>query len=212
MKSRHHLSARLLLLAFLVAPALAAPAYKAGDWIVLAPPDEGFSIQLPVKPEEQTDRSTFESNTYKMRLYTSNDEAGGLLYMVVMQEFPDLSGVLTPAVRLDKFMDGFKEGFAKSMAESSGMKVDIQVDRDLSLKGATLGRQYSFSLGESQGLLRAFDANPRNYVLMVLGGDEKKAEVKRFFDSFEIKPAPPPVPQPLPRPPVPQPPPKTKPE
>lgn len=197
MKSLHHLSARLLLLAFLVAPALAAPVYKAGDWIVIAPPDEGFAIQLPVKPEEQTDRSTFETNTYKMRLYTSNDEAGKLLYMVVMQEFPDLSGVLTPAVRFEKFMEGFKEGFVKSLAESSGMKVYIHPDRDLSLKGATIGRQYILSLGESRGLLRAFDANPRNYVLMVLGGDEKKVEVRHFFDSFEITSAPPPIPQPL---------------
>ena len=199
MKSRHHLSARLLLLAFLVAPALANPVYKAGEWIVLTPTGEGFSIQLPVKPEEQTDRSTFESNMDKMRLYTSNDEASGLLYMVVMQEFPDLSGILTPPVRLDKFMDGFKEGFAKSLAESAGMTVDVQTDRDISLKGAAIGRQYILSLGESRGLLRAFDANPRNYVLMVLGGDEKKAEVKRFFDSFEIKSAPPPIPQPLPK-------------
>lgn len=199
MKSRHLLGARLLLLAFLVVPVLAAPVYKAGDWIVLTPTGEGFSIQLPVKPEEQTDRTSFESNTYKMRLYTCNDEASGMLYMVVMQEFPDLSGVLTPAVRFDKFMDGFKQGFVKSVAESAGMTVDVQADRDLSLKGAAIGRQYILSLGESRGLLRAFDANPRNYVLMVLGGDEKKAEVKRFFDSFEIKSAPPPIPQPLPK-------------
>jgi len=197
LKIRHLLSARLLLLAFLVAPALAAPVPRVGDWIVMTPPDEGFSIQLPVKPEEQTDRNTFDSNTYKMRLYTSNDEATGLLYMVVMQEFPELSGVLTPAVRLDKFMTGFKDGFAKSLAESSGMKVDLQADRDLTLKGAAIGRQYILSVGESRGLLRTFDANPRNYVLMVVGGDEKRAEVRRFFDSFEIKAAPPPIPQPL---------------
>jgi hypothetical protein len=135
-----------------------------------------------------------------MRLYTSNDEASGLLYMVVMQEFPDLSGVLTPGVRFDKFMEGFKQGFVKSLAESSGMKVDVQAGRDLSMKGAVIGRQYILSLGESRGLVRAFDANPRNYVLMVLGGDETKAEVKRFFDSFEIKAAPPPIPQPLAKP------------
>jgi hypothetical protein len=189
--------ARLLLLIFLVAPALAAPVYAVGDWIVITPPDEGFSVQLPVKPEEQTDRNTFETNTYKMRLYTSNDEATGLLYMVVMQEFPELSGVLTPAVRLDKFMVGFKDGFAKSLAESSGAKVDVQADRDLTLKGAAIGRQYILSIGETRGLMRTFDANPRNYVLIVIGGDEKSAEVRRFFDSFEIKAAPPPIPQPL---------------
>ena len=196
MKVRQQLGARLLLLTFLVAPALAAPVYGVGEWIVITPPDEGFSVQLPVKPEEQTDRNTFETNTYKMRLYTSNDEATGLLYMVVMQEFPEFSGV-TPAARLDNFMDGFKQGFAKSLAELSGMKVDVQVDRDINLKGAAIGRQYILSLGEMRGLLRAFDANPRTYVLMVMGGDEKKAEVSRFFDSFVIKAAPPPVPQPL---------------
>jgi len=196
LKVRQQLGARLLLLTFLVAPALAAPVYGVGEWIVITPPDEGFSVQLPVKPEEQTDRNTFETNTYKMRLYTSNDEATGLLYMVVMQEFPEFSGV-TPAARLDNFMDGFKQGFAKSLAELSGMKVDVQVDRDINLKGAAIGRQYILSLGEMRGLLRAFDANPRNYVLMVVGGDEKKAEVSRFFDSFLIKAAPPPVPQPL---------------
>jgi hypothetical protein len=65
------------------------------------------------------------------------------------------------------------------------------------LKGAAIGRQYIVSMGESRGLLRAFDANPRNYILIVFGGDEKSAEVRRFFDSFEIKPAPPPIPQPL---------------
>jgi len=197
LKSGYHLSARILLLAFLVAPALATPVYKAGDWVVISPPDEGFSVQLPVKPEEQTDRNTIQSSTYKMRLYTSNDEANGLVYMVIMQEFPNLSSVLTPAVRLDKFMEGFKEGFAKSLADSAGMKVDLQTDRDLSLKGAAIGRQYILSLGETRGLMRAFDANPRTYVLMVLGGDEKKAEVNRFFDSFVLKAAPPPIPQPV---------------
>src|SRR6185503_2899784 len=196
LKGRHFLSLRLSLLIFLVAPALAAPVYKAGDWIVLTPPDEGFSVQLPVKPEEQTDRSTFQSSTYKNRLYTCNDEASGMLYMVVMQEFPEFSS-LTPAARLDNFMDGFKQGFVKSLAETSGMKVDVQVDRDINLKGAAIGRQYIVSVGEMRGLLRAFDANPRTYVLMVVGGDEKKAEVSRFFDSFVIKAAPPPVPQPL---------------
>jgi len=197
LKIRQQVGARLLLLTFLVAPALAAPVYRVGDWIVMTPPDEGLSIQLPVKPEEQTDRTTFQANTYKMRLYTSNDEATGLLYMVVMQEFPELSGVLTPVVRLDQFMEGFKDGFAKSLAESSGMNVDLQADRDLTLKGAAIGRQYILSIGKSRGLLRAFDANPRNYVLIVIGGDEKSAEVRRFFDSFEIKAAPPPIPQPL---------------
>ena len=143
MKGRQQIVAALLLLVSLCAvAAFAQPAQKTGDWITISPPDEGFAIQLPVKPEEQTDRSTYETNTYKMRLYTSSGEASGLLYMVVMQEFPELSGILEPAVRFDKFMEGFKEGFAQSLGESAKLKVDLQPDRDLSLKGTRMGRQY----------------------------------------------------------------------
>ena len=196
MSGRLLLVARLLLLTLFVAPALAVPIHQQGEWLVVAPADEGFSIHVPVKPDEHTDRNTFQGDTYKMRLYTCNDEASGMLYMVVMQEFPNLS-ILTPTVRLDKFMDGFKEGFVKSLAESAGMKVELRPDHDLTFKGASVARQYTVSLGQTTGLLRAFDVNPRTYLLMVLGGDEKKAEVTRFFDSFEIKAAPAPVAQPM---------------
>jgi len=193
----------LLLAALLAMSSLAVRAQTTIEWMTLTPRDEGFSIKLPVKPDEETDRVTLMGNAYKMRLYTAVDESDGMLYMVVMQEFPSIAGVLKPAARLDQFMDGFKEGLNKSIGNAT-TKVDLQPDRDLDLKG-NLGRQFKLTFGETHGLVRAYDVSPRVYVLLVMGADEKNSRVVRFLESFEVKPAPPPVPLPV------QPPPETKP-
>jgi hypothetical protein len=198
----------LLLAALFVWSSSLVHAQTTLEWMTLTPLNEGFSIKLPVKPDEETDRVTLMGNAYKMRLYTAIDESDGMLYMVVMQEFPSIAGVLTPAKRLDQFMEGFKEGLNKSLGNAT-TKVDLQPDRDLELKGK-LGRQFKLVFGETHGLVRAFDVSPRVYVLLVMGADEKNSRVVRFLESFEVKPAPPPVPLPVPPPPM-EPPPAAKP-
>jgi hypothetical protein len=135
-------------------------------------------------------------NTYLLRLYTGNDDSTGLLYMVVMQEYAGVTGVLTPTARLESFMNGFKKGLGESLATAVGGKFDLVLARDLTLAGKP-GRQYTLTVGESRGLVRAFDAGRRVYLLMILGADEKNSAAVTFFDSFEIKPAPDPVPQPV---------------
>ena len=184
----------LLLVLLLTAQAAARPPQGASEWILVAPVGEGFSIRMPVKPEEQTDRVPVMGNTYQMRLYTGVD-ASGMVYMVAMQEFPSIAMALAPSKRLEQFMAGFKEGLAKSLITSGG-KLELMPERDLDLKGH-FGRQYTLSFAESRGLVRAFDGSPRMYVLLVMGADEKNSSVGRFFDSFEIKAAPAPVPQPV---------------
>ena len=149
---------------------------------------------MPVKPEEQTDRVPVMGNTYQMRIYTGVD-ASGMVYMVAMQEFPSIAMALAPSKRLEQFMAGFKEGLAKSLITSGG-KLELMPERDLDLKGH-FGRQYTLSFAESRGLVRAFDGSPRMYVLLVMGADEKNSSVGRFFDSFEITPAPAPIPKPI---------------
>ena len=191
------IAATLLLASLLIAPAVASPPQGTSEWIVLAPADEGFTVQVPVKPDEQLQRIPMMGNTYKMHLFTSVHEASGVLYMAIMQEFPALSAVLTPAARLDKFMEGFKQGLIKSLSNTPGTQPDIQPDRDLELKGH-IGRQYTLSFGESRGLVRTFDAGRRVYVLLVLGADEKNSSVGKFLSSFEITTAPDPVAIPIP--------------
>lgn len=147
---------------------------------------------MPAKPDEEVDRIPMMGNTYRMHLLTSVVESNGAVYMAVVQEFPALTGVLTPAVRLDKFMEGFKEGLFASLASSPAAKSDLQLDRNFDFKGHP-GRQYKLTIGESQGVVRVLDAGRRVYVLLVLGADEKNSSVVRFFDSFEFKAAPDPV-------------------
>src|SRR6185503_11535289 len=92
---------------------------RVDDWIVLAPAGEGFTLKLPIKPEVETQRVPVMGNTYLLRMYTASDPGTGLLYMVVMQEYPSLTGVLTPAARLERFMDGFKKGLGESFASAA---------------------------------------------------------------------------------------------
>jgi hypothetical protein len=192
--------AQLLLLILLASSsAFAGPASKADDWIVLAPAGEGFSVKVPVKPEVESQRVPIMGNTYQFRLYTMTDDKSGLLYMVIMQEYPSITGVLTPTARLEKFMDGFKKGLGESLAAAVGGKFDLVADRDLKI-GTNIGRQYKITVGETRGLVRGFDGGRRVYLLLVLGAEEKSEAVTNFFDSFEIKPAPDPVPQPIPPP------------
>lgn len=188
-------AAAFLLVSLLTAQAAEYPQQGATDWILVAPVGEGFTIRMPVKPEEQSDRTALMGNTYQMRLYTGVDDANGMIYMVAMQEFPSVAEALEPSKRLEQFMAGFKDGFVKSLGEA-GAKLELIPGRELDLKGH-LGRQYTLSFAGSRGLVRAFDATVRMYVLLVMGGDDKNASVARFFDSFEIIPAPAPVPKPI---------------
>lgn len=185
-----------LLLGVAASGSLAYSPVSVDDWILLAPAGEGFSVKLPVKPETEMQRVPLMGNTYLLKLYTSNDNATGLLYMVIMQEYPTVTGVLTPGARLEKFMDGFKKGLGESLASAVGGRFDLVPDRDLTLKNYP-GRQYKLSVAETRGLVRAYDAGRRVYLLMVMGVDEKNAAAVNFFDSFDIKPAPDPVPQPI---------------
>ena len=192
-KSFIGIAAALLIFAvFVVAPATA----QTDTWKVLTPEGEGFSVMLPVKPDVSSDRVPIMGNTYQMRLYTAPDKASGLLYMVVMQEFPSLAGALTPAKRLESFITGFKSGLGETLGSAVGGKFEMTLDRELSL-GRNIGRQYLISIGETRGVVRAFDADRRVYVLLLLGAQEKDPTATRFFNSFEIRSAPDPVPQPV---------------
>jgi hypothetical protein len=191
--SRIYLVAAAVLLGSLLAAQTFAFAQGSGDWHLVAPSGEGFSVRMPLKPDEETDRVPQMGHTYQMRLYTAFDKASGMLYMVAMQEFSSAVGTLAPSVRLEEFMKGFKEGLGESMG-AAGAKLELTPERDLDLKGH-FGRQYTISVAASRGMVRAFDAVNRMYVLVAIGGKEGDPSMGRFFGSFEITPAPAPVPR-----------------
>lgn len=166
-----------------------------GDWQLVAPPGEGFSVRMPGKPEAENTTYPINGEHYRSHMYTFADPATRQYYLVVMQEFPKIVEALRPADRMEHFMSGFVSGFKQSLAASMGgmPTVDMKLERELNLKGRG-GRQYSLAINETKGLLRAYDGASRMYMLLILGG-EKSAAVNRFLDSFEFQAAPAPVPQ-----------------
>jgi hypothetical protein len=172
---------------------LTAPAALAQGWIKWAPSGEGFAVDLPLKPQEETSKVPVLGSEYLMKMYTAVDDPNHAMYLAVMQEFPSVAGDRTPPERLEHFMTGFRSGFVKEL-QATCPEVDLHQDRALTLKDR-IGRQYSLSCKQFPGLLRVFETESRMYVLLVMGLDEKDARVTRFLESFEILPAPPLVPQ-----------------
>jgi hypothetical protein len=170
------------------------PSATAQSWLTLTPRGEGFSVQFPVRPNEEAGRSPVNGDDYLMKTYTATDESSRLMYMAVLQEFPEAVASLKPAERLDQFIIGFKQGFIKEL-EATCPEVQLPLERELTLKDRA-GRQYGLSCRGIRGLIRVYDNQRRLYVLMVMGGDETNADVAKFLQSFAILPAPVPVPLP----------------
>ena len=74
---------------------------RVGEWVVVAPNGEGFSVNMPVKPSEETTLVPLGGSTYLLRLYTSNDAESGLLFMTSMQECPSIMGKVDPGAKLE---------------------------------------------------------------------------------------------------------------
>ena len=147
------------------------PGQTESPWVSWAPADDGFSVLLPGTPDVQKQQTPILGNNYEMRMYTSIEAKSGLVFIVVMQELPTVTAVLTPDKKLDSFMGGFQEGFSKSLPN---MKVEMKLERDLALKG-NYGRQYGVSVAETRGLARVYDGGHRVYLLMAMGGSETHA-------------------------------------
>lgn len=175
--------ATLLFITALVVRVVAAQSETA--WVTVAADEVGFSVLMPSKPEVKSEQSPIAGNSYQTSTYTTADAKSGLIYLVVAQEMPTITQALSAAKRMEQFMVGFKEGFGDKT------KVELNYERDIELDGR-YGRQYVFSYAETRGVVRAYDAGKRVYVLLALGGDEQNSGIARFMGSFKITAAPPP--------------------
>ena len=167
---------------------------SAQDWTKLAPAGEGFSVQMPGKPQGQSTRVQISGDEYLSRMYTSEGLSPRGLYIAVMQEFPPVVANLQSSQRLDNFIDGFRKGFVKALT-SNCPDVDVKLERELIVREHP-ARQYSFVCGGFPGTIRVIDNTQRMYVLLVMSTEqpEHSDQATKFLQSFELLPAPAPVP------------------
>lgn len=189
------LVATLLLGSVMVAHVAALPRQESATWELVAPPEEGFSVRMPVKPEEKTDQVPFKGHNYRMRMYTAPDRISGTLFMVIMQECGSAGSAAETSQRFENFMKGFKEGMASTLGTKAA-PLEMKADGDLNLKGNP-GTQYALSFGSTRGVVRGYQTKDRIYVLVAVGAGAGNEGTKHFFDSFAITPAPVPVPRPV---------------
>ena len=137
---------------------------------------DGFTVELPAKPQIQTQTFSAEGVTGK----TKNAIAATPAFACVAS-VTDLSKRLSPAV-VRNLVGGIKTGFLNSV---SGVAT---ADKAATYAGKT-GRLIDFNTGQGQpGKLWIVQTAPQKVVVLTILGQKgfPVAEAKRFFGSFRV--------------------------
>ncbi|VTU02678.1 Uncharacterized protein OS=Pseudanabaena biceps PCC 7429 GN=Pse7429DRAFT_4512 PE=4 SV=1 [Gemmataceae bacterium] len=168
-------TARAALFALLIA--LGAPAAPAGQDAEPYTSKEGkFKAKFPAKPDEKSQTT----NGIKFTMHVAGAKEGG--YVVGIADLPIPDG--ETAEMTQKRLDGARDG---AIGNVKGKLID---SKDVTLDKKYPGREFSASLPQKDGLLRAriYLAGKRLYQVMVIGTKDfvggKDADA--FLDSFKI--------------------------
>jgi len=150
------------------------------SWQKVAPVGESFTVLMPTRAIEATRRIPLNDSSWvPAREYLSL--AGGKRYLVV--SFRRTTPERTPALSsFDSFLLAIEQTFKgddKTIAKSLMFDHDVSIERGVC-------KQYRVRVAEYQGIARFVWTEKAIYVLMVIGADERAAEVQRFFESFTI--------------------------
>jgi hypothetical protein len=156
----------------------AEPARAKLGWVKFTPPEGGFSVSLPSKPQTVTQKAP-TGEEVKVHLALQLDK--GSAYVVL--------GVPVPPGDAAKFAtdEGFRE-MAKGMAAQGG-----QITKETPITvGQFKGREYDLTItapgapGPMAGRARVILAGDRAIVLAVTGPGGVPADAAAFFDSLKI--------------------------
>jgi len=144
-------------------------------WQSFSPPEAGFTVQMPNRPE-RTVRSIPQEQGGQQYQYVA--QTGDGFYMVMFQRFPqDISGLLSP----EDINSAFDKGVSTFI---DGTQARLISQRSISLAGNP-GREFEFNLMGFNGKGRLFLAGSELYLL--IGASQQSADRDRFLNSFQLQ-------------------------
>lgn len=159
-------------------------------WNMFSPAGNAFSVLLPGKPEETTDRTSVSSGiVVSTHAYTVTTD-GGVYLVAVMNDLPLVAEKMSDVYR-QSFYDGMWKGMAEGIREElekNGltMKLEAGVQRN-AVVGGLQGREQDFTVGPLMGRAQMALTGQRAYLTMAFWTDEKTAgERAAFFNSFRV--------------------------
>jgi TonB family protein len=174
---RKTLTILLLLLA-----AVTALAQKQPTWHEVAPPNEEFTVLMPIS-EQQIFRVMPLSDQLNIVRPVYEVFADGRHFIVVSFDKSEREG--QPVIL--KTFDGFSKGFEYAVRQNLQRNLNsVEREEDFILKGMKI-RPYRVRMNGIEGVARLYEAPRHFYAVMVLGETYGDDRVDRFLKSFKVK-------------------------
>jgi hypothetical protein len=145
-------------------------------WVHFTSTKAGFSVDLPIKPEEESSPTMIEGHSFATYIYTAADSASSAIGIVTAIQVPGLTKAEKKNV-----MDGYFKSFIKSAKAT-------QVSRkSLSLHGYS-GEEVVFTTGAGKGAVWTFIFQGKMYGIVALGIQASAYDATRshIFNSFRV--------------------------
>jgi hypothetical protein len=158
------------------------PSSNTGNWYSYKSADSSYSIDFPVKPEEQKRSVDAAGQKIEFTFVNYSDATNKRFYATAVSNIP-----LPPGTKfdVDRGLDGARDNAAKTPKATISKETKINLNgyqgREITLKGQNtlVARQRMFADPKN---LRLYQA-----ILVAEDGNVDFPEGQKFFDSFEIK-------------------------
>lgn len=165
-------------------------AQAADSWVSVSPPDERFAIQMPAGQVVISQNYSFDRFKVTGHSYASTVDEVDYSVWSLVNENPANSDPPGNDAYLDACADLVWESLLKPLRDQVP-KSPLLISR-MSYQGElgklAPGREYAITLGDSPGLARIYVAGQQIYVLTILNAEANSAGIKRFLNSFGLKP------------------------
>ena len=184
MRANHLIrTATLLLFAASMASAVSGQT-DTGNWQVLRPTGEEFSILMPKDPLIETGKMPYHKMELNTRLYLSTGPNGPTLAVVSLSGIKSNPAMYSEMERLNSYVDAFKKLFVPKVT-SKAVVTKFVMTGTKELNGHS-GREYQVTIGDRTGTAQVFATRKRFYAVVFL--TDKKADALRdqFLGSFAL--------------------------
>jgi TonB family protein len=176
-----------LALACLFSPAFSKSVAQNSGWVEVSPNAEFFRVSMPNQPTEKEQARHFGEIDAKGKLYESEFEgASYALWSLVDSKYratQDVDGYLDAWA--DLIWGDLLKSARDQLPEDARARAGMTYIKELPPTPLP-GREYSFTLGASNGITRFYIAGSRIYVLMAVHQAGRVAAEEKFFLSFAV--------------------------
>lgn len=154
------------------------------DWETLRPEGEEFSVLIPKGSKFESVKEPYHKMELNSRFYISNVPSAPVFAVVSLSGIKSNPALYTEVQRVNSYVDAFKNLFPPKI-QTKPVPVKLTLVGPKNLFG-NAGREYTMTMGELSGTVRAFATRKRFYALVYLNSKKDEAIRDQFLSSFVL--------------------------